>query len=86
MGYDFSKSDLFMMVGGQIALLVLVILVVWFGVGPLQFAYANEVEKMLNGINSSTNVAANAKSAATNAKSVVAPIVKNAISVANKSK
>ena len=79
MGYDFSKSDLFMMVGGQIALLVLVILVVWFGVGPLQFAYANDVEKMLNGINSSTNVAANAKS-------VVAPIVKNAISVANKSK
>ena len=66
MGYDFSKSDLFMMVGGQIALLVLVILVVWFGVGPLQFDYANEVEKMLTGINS----AANAKS--------VAPIVTNA--------
>ena len=88
MGYDFSKSDLFMMVGGQIALLVLVILVVWFGVGPLQFAYANDVEKMLNGINSSTNVAANAKSVVSvaNAKSVVsAPIVKNAISVANKS-
>ena len=85
MGYDFSKSDLFMMVGGQIALLVLVILVVWFGVGPLQFAYANDVEKMLNGINSSTNVAANAKSVVSvaNAKSVVsAPIVKNAISVA----
>jgi preprotein translocase subunit YajC len=82
MGYDFSKSDLFMMVGGQIALLVLVILVVWFGVGPLQFAYANEVEKMLNGINSSTNVAANAKSVvsvAPNAKNA-APIVK---SVAN---
>lgn len=58
-----------MMVGGQIALLVLVILVVWFGVGPLQFAYANEVEKMLNGINSTAN-----------AKSVVANVtnVKNA--------
>lgn len=79
MGYDFSKSDLFMMVGGQIALLVLVILVVWFGVGPLQFAYANDVEKMLNGINSSTNVAANAKSVVSVAN---APIVKNAISVA----
>jgi hypothetical protein len=53
-----------MMVGGQIALLVLVILVVWFGVGPLQFAYANEVEKMLNGINSAAPSVANAKSAA----------------------
>jgi hypothetical protein len=69
MGYDFSKSDLFMMVGGQIALLVLVILVVWFGVGPLQFAYANEVEKMLNGINSAPKSVANAISVA-NAKSV----------------
>ena len=55
-----------MMVGGQIALLVLVILVVWFGVGPLQFAYANEVEKMLNGINS----APSASSTAANVKSV----------------
>jgi hypothetical protein len=80
MGYDFSKSDLFMMVGGQIALLVLVILVVWFGVGPLQFAYANEVEKMLNGINSSTNVAPSVA----NAKSVVSAtsVVANATSVA----
>ena len=58
-----------MMVGGQIALLVLVILVVWFGVGPLQFAYANEVEKMLNGINSAPKSVANAISVA-NAKSV----------------
>jgi len=73
MGYDFSKSDLFMMVGGQIALLVLVILVVWFGVGPLQFAYANEVEKMLNGINSSS--VASVAPSVTNAKSVVAPSV-----------
>jgi hypothetical protein len=85
MGYDFSKSDLFMMVGGQIALLVLVILVVWFGVGPLQFAYANEVEKMLNGINSAASVAsvANAKSvvSAANAKSVVSAA--NAKSVVN---
>ena len=68
MGYDFSKSDLFMMVGGQIALLVLVILVVWFGVGPLQFAYANEVEKMLNGINSSS------AASVTNAKSVASVV------------
>jgi len=64
MGYDFSKSDLFMMVGGQIMLLALVIMVVWFGVGPIQFAYADQVRNML-----STSVAvANAKSPTTNAK------------------
>jgi hypothetical protein len=47
-GYDFSKSNLFLMVGGQIMLLVLVIMVVWFGVGPLQFAYADQMRNMLN--------------------------------------
>ena len=46
-GYDFSKSDLLLMVGGQIMLLALVIMVVWFGVGPLQFAYADQVRIML---------------------------------------
>ena len=47
-GYDFSKSDLLLMVGGQIMLLVLVIMVVWFGVGPIQFAYADQMRNMLN--------------------------------------
>lgn len=51
--YDFSKSDLLLMVGGQIMLLVLVIMVVWFGVGPLQFAYADQMRNMLS---SSTTV------------------------------
>jgi hypothetical protein len=47
-GYDFSKSNLLLMVGGQIMLLALVIMVVWFGVGPLQFAYADQMRNMLN--------------------------------------
>jgi hypothetical protein len=47
-GYDFSKSNLLLMVGGQIMLLVLVIMVVWFGVGPLQFAYADQMRNMLS--------------------------------------
>jgi len=42
------------MVGGQIMLLVLVIMVVWFGVGPLQFAYADQIRNMLS--SSSINV------------------------------
>ncbi len=53
--YDFSKSDLLLMVGGQIMLLILVIMVVWFGVGPLQFAYADQMRNMLS---SSTAVSA----------------------------
>lgn len=47
-GYDFSKSDLLLMVGGQIMLLALVIMVIWFGVGPLQFAYADQMRNMLS--------------------------------------
>lgn len=54
-GYDFSKSDLLLMVGGQIMLLILVIMVIWFGVGPLQFAYAEQMRNMLS---SSTIVSA----------------------------
>jgi hypothetical protein len=56
MGYDFSKSDLFMMVGGQIMLLALVIMVVWFGVGPIQFAYADQVRNMLSSAATSTPI------------------------------
>lgn len=36
------------MVGGQIMLLALVIMVIWFGVGPLQFAYADQMRNMLS--------------------------------------
>jgi hypothetical protein len=62
-GYDFSKSNLLLMVGGQIMLLALVIMVVWFGVGPLQFAYADQMRNMLSA--TSINVPA-AVSTATN--------------------
>jgi len=60
-GYNFSKSDLFMMVGGQILFLALVLLVVCFGVGPLQFAYADQVRTMLQGASPSKNAASNSK-------------------------
>ena len=58
--YDFSKSDLLLMVGGQIMLLVLVIMVVWFGVGPLQFAYADQMRNMLSS-NTTVSVPSNTK-------------------------
>jgi len=71
--YDFSKSDLLLMVGGQIMLLAIVIMVVWFGVGPIQFAYADQMRNMLSVIPSvnvapSVSVAANASA---NAKAVL---------------
>jgi hypothetical protein len=76
-GYDFSKSDLLLMVGGQIMLLALVIMVIWFGVGPLQFAYADQMRNMLSAksinipasIVSATNVVNAAKTSNTSAKS-----------------
>jgi hypothetical protein len=69
------------MVGGQIMLLVLVIMVVWFGVGPLQFAYADQMRNMLSAtsvsipaaVSRATNVSkATNVSRATNATSVSA--------------
>jgi hypothetical protein len=44
MGYDFSKSDFILMIGGQIIFFILLILVVYFGMEPLQkFPYADDV-------------------------------------------
>jgi hypothetical protein len=76
-GYDFSKSNLLLMVGGQIMLLVLVIMVIWFGVGPLQFAYADQMRNMLSAtsinvpvsIVSATNVVNTANATRASAKS-----------------
>ena len=76
-GYDFSKSDLLLMVGGQIMLLALVIMVIWFGVGPLQFAYSDQMRNMLSAtsinipasIVSATNVVNAAKTSNASAKS-----------------
>jgi hypothetical protein len=63
-GYDFSKSNLLLMVGGQIMLLLLVIMVIWFGVGPLQFAYADQMRNMLNAVPSASVVPTNASASA----------------------
>ncbi len=49
--YDFSKSNLILMVGGQILILVFLLMIVFFGTAPLSFP-ANAVRNMLN-INSS---------------------------------
>lgn len=44
MGYDFSKSDFVLMIGGQIIFFVLLILVVYFGMTPIKdFPYADDV-------------------------------------------
>jgi hypothetical protein len=45
--FDFSKSNLILMVGGQILLLVLALMVVFFGTAPLSFP-ANAMRSMLN--------------------------------------
>lgn len=65
------------MVGGQIMLLALVIMVIWFGVGPLQFAYADQMRNMLSAtsinipasIISATNVVNATRVASASAKS-----------------
>jgi len=47
--YDFSKSDFILMIGGQILLLVIVLMVVSFGTGPVSFpaqAVKNMISKM----------------------------------------
>lgn len=53
------------MVGGQVLLILLVIMVAWFGVGPLQFAYAEQVRKMIaNGATGATATATTSTTAA----------------------
>jgi hypothetical protein len=49
--FDFTKSNLILMVGGQILLLVLALMVVFFGTAPLSFP-ANAMRNMLNKTNS----------------------------------
>ena len=49
--FDFSKSNLVLMVGGQILILVFLLMIVFFGTAPLSFP-ANAVRKMVNGNNS----------------------------------
>jgi hypothetical protein len=45
--YDFSKSNLILMIGGQVLLIVLALMVVFFGTAPLKFP-ANAVRSMIN--------------------------------------
>ena len=50
--FDFSKSNLVLMVGGQILFLIILIMITFFGVEPLTFP-AQAVKNMLNkGVNS----------------------------------
>jgi hypothetical protein len=57
--YDFSNSDLVLMVGGQIMFIIVVIMVLWFGTEPLTFIYQTEVRDMITkGMNSSNTSAA----------------------------
>jgi hypothetical protein len=46
-GYDFSKSNLVLMVGGQILILVFLLMIVFFGTAPLSFP-ANAVRNMVS--------------------------------------
>ncbi len=48
---DFSKSNLVLMVGGQILLLVILLMIVFFGTPPLSFP-AKAVRNMLSKNNS----------------------------------
>ena len=58
------------MVGGQVLLILLVIMVAWFGVGPLQFAYAEQVRKMIaNGATGATTSATATATTSTTAAS-----------------
>ncbi len=50
--YDFSKSNLILMVGGQILMLVFALMIVFFGTAPLSFP-ANAVRNMISKRNNS---------------------------------
>jgi hypothetical protein len=46
--YNYSKSDLLLLVGGQLAFLIIAIMVLLFGVGPIQFEYAEQMRNMVS--------------------------------------
>lgn len=50
--FDFSKSNLILMVGGQILILVFALMIVFFGTAPLTFP-ANAVRNMISKRNNS---------------------------------
>lgn len=52
--YDFSKSNLVLLVGGQILILVILLLIVFFGVPPMSFP-ANSVRNLVSTIKNIRN-------------------------------
>jgi len=52
--FDFSKSNLILMVGGQILFIVFLLMIVFFGTAPLSFP-ANAVRSMLSASKSKNN-------------------------------
>lgn len=52
--FDFSKSNLVLMIGGQILILVIILMIVMFGTAPLTFP-AQAMRNTINKLNSSMN-------------------------------
>jgi len=50
-GYDFSKSNLILMIGGQLLFLALLIMILFFGPPPTTFP-TNAVRQMVSSISS----------------------------------
>jgi len=50
-GYDLTLSNLILMVGGQILIIIIVIMIVWFGMPPISFP-ANKVRNIISRTNS----------------------------------
>ena len=42
--WDFSKSDMIVMIGGQLLFVILLLMVLYFGVPPSSFPYAANVK------------------------------------------
>ena len=45
--WDFSYSDMILMIGGQILFVILLIMVLYFGVPLTSFSYAENVKKAI---------------------------------------
>ena len=58
--YDFSKSNLVLMIGGQILFIALIIMVILFGTPPMSFP-ANAVRNMLKNTPLNKNIGLNSK-------------------------
>jgi hypothetical protein len=43
--WDYSYSDMILMIGGQLLFVILMIMVLYFGVPPTSFPYAENVKK-----------------------------------------